>query len=88
MGPVANALWAEIYGTAHLGTIRALVTSALVLASALGPGLAGSLIDAGIPLTTQAFFYAAFCLIAVAGYFALIPALGRRVLETRQDAAA
>ncbi len=88
MGPVVNALWAEIYGTAHLGTIRALVTSALVLASALGPGLAGYLIDAGIPLTVQAFFYAAFCLAAVAGYFVLIPALRKRVLETRQDAEA
>lgn len=85
MGPVTGALWAEVYGTAHLGTIRALATSALVLASALGPGLAGTLIDAGIPLTTQAFFYAAFCLIATIGYLALMPRLRARVAEIKAD---
>ena len=79
MSPVVGALWAELYGTAHIGAIRALTTSALVLASAIGPGLAGTLIDAGMPLDRQAFFYAAFCALAVIGYLMLAPALGRRV---------
>ena len=50
---VVGALWAELYGTAHLGAIKALVTSASVGASALAPGLLGWLIDAGIGIETQ-----------------------------------
>ena len=61
MSPVVGALWAEIYGTAHLGAIRALATAALVAASAIGPGIAGYLIDAGIDLDLQSFGYAAYC---------------------------
>ena len=77
--PVVGALWAEIYGTAHIGAIRALATAALVLASAIGPGIAGGLIDAGVALDTQAFFYAGFCLVATLGYFLMSPQLDRRV---------
>lgn len=79
MSPVVGALWAELYGTAHIGAIRALATSALVLASAIGPGIAGGLIDAGIPLDKQAFVYAAFCFVAVIGYLMLMPALKNRI---------
>ena len=91
MSPVVGALWAELYGTAHIGAIRALATSALVLASAIGPGIAGALIDAGMPLDKQAFFYAAFCFAAVIGYLALRPWLAHRVAglsETSADQAA
>ncbi len=61
MSPVVGALWAEIYGTAHIGKIRALATSAMVLASAIGPGFAGVLIDLGFDLDRQGFIYAAYC---------------------------
>jgi MFS family permease len=59
MNPVVGALWVELYGTAHIGAIRSLVTAYLVAASALGPGLAGALIDTGAELDAQAFGYAA-----------------------------
>jgi MFS family permease len=42
------ALWAEVYGLAHLGAIRALVVALSVFASALGPPVMGALIDADI----------------------------------------
>ena len=38
------------------------MTALLVAASALGPGLAGVLIDTGIELDMQAYGYAAWCL--------------------------
>jgi MFS family permease len=58
--PVLGAVWAELYGTAHLGAIRALVTSGMVFASAVGPGLAGMLIDAGVELDIQAIYYGGY----------------------------
>jgi len=76
--PIVGALWAEIYGSAHIGAIRALATAAFVLASAVGPGLAGMLIDAGIELEAQAFFYAAYCIAMSAIYFAVRPYLAQR----------
>jgi MFS family permease len=78
MNPVVGALWAEIYGTAHIGAIRSLVMALLVAASALGPGLAGALIDTGVELDTQAFGYAAWCLLWASTYFYLQGALRRR----------
>ncbi|WP_323763784.1 MFS transporter [Marinovum sp.] len=48
-----NAFWAEFYGTAHLGSIKAMAAAVMVLGSALGPGLTGVLIDAGVGIETQ-----------------------------------
>ncbi|QKV17664.1 MFS transporter [Oricola thermophila] len=45
---VFGALWPEMYGTRHLGAIKAAATSIMVLSTALGPGLSGWLIDAGV----------------------------------------
>lgn len=59
-----NAFWAEFYGTAHIGAIKSLATAAMVLGSAIGPGLTGVLIDRGIGLETQFLW--------VAGLFAVI----------------
>lgn len=58
-----NAFWAEFYGTAHIGAIKALATAVMVLGSAIGPGLTGVLIDIGIDLGPQ--------YIGVAIYFTL-----------------
>lgn len=74
-----NAVLAEIYGTAHLGAIRALVTATMVLASALGPGIVGVLIDAGLPLATQAPGFALHGVAVSALYFLLTPRLSARI---------
>lgn len=81
MSTTVGALWAELYGTRHIGAIRALATSAFVFASALGPGLAGYLIDTGMPLDQQAFFYASFCLVASLVYWLTRPLFRARVAE-------
>jgi MFS family permease len=81
---VVSVVWAELYGTTHLGSIRSVATAGLVLASAAGPGLAGILIDFGIPLERQCLFYAIYCAIASGGYLLLQPRLR---LQVRANAA-
>ena len=56
-----GALWPEVYGTRHLGSVRSLIVSASVLATAAGPGLTGTLIDAGIDLTIQMQVLGLYC---------------------------
>lgn len=58
-----NAFWAEFYGTRHLGAIKSMATAIMVLGSAIGPGLTGVLMDAGVVLTAQ--------YLGVAGFFIL-----------------
>lgn len=69
-----GALWPEVYGVGHLGGIRAIIVSAMVLATAIGPGLTGFLIDAGVALPIQLLVMSAWCL---AGAAALWLAAGR-----------
>lgn len=59
-----GALWPEVYGTRHLGSIRAVIVSAMVLVTALGPGISGILIDRGIDLPAQLLVMAVWCLLA------------------------
>ncbi|MBT8486808.1 MAG: MFS transporter [Phycisphaerae bacterium] len=47
-GPILGALWAELYGVRHLGSIRALVSALMVFATAGSPAIMGWLIDAEI----------------------------------------
>lgn len=54
------AFWAEIYGTRHIGAIKALAAAAMVFGSAIGPGLTGGLIDLGIGLNAQYMGIAVF----------------------------
>lgn len=58
-----NAFWAEYYGTAHIGAIKAMAAAVMVFGSAIGPGVTGFLIDAGIGLERQ--------FVGVAAYFLL-----------------
>jgi MFS family permease len=60
-----GALWPEIYGVDNLGAIRSVTVTAMVLASAAGPGITGTLIDAGIALPTQMVWFGIYCLAAV-----------------------
>ena len=59
-----TALWAELYGTAHLGAIRSLAGAISVFASALGPVLAGVLLDAGMAMESIGLGFAAYGLLA------------------------
>jgi len=59
-----GSLWPEVYGTAYLGSIRAVTVSAAVVATAAGPGLTGTLIDLGIALPQQFWYFGMYCLLA------------------------
>lgn len=49
-----GALWAEMYGVLHLGSIRSFVWSLVVFASAIAPALFGWLLDAGVRIESIA----------------------------------
>lgn len=63
---MTQALWGAllpaIYGTRNLGSIRALVTTVMVVSTAIGPGLTGVLIDWGIDFPRQSLALGAWCL--------------------------
>lgn len=59
-----GALWPEVYGLANLGGIRAIIVSAMVLATALGPGISGALIDRGVSLPRQMLWLSGWCITA------------------------
>lgn len=43
--PILNAMWAEVYGTGSLGSVRSLVSSMMVMSTALAPPLFGLMLD-------------------------------------------
>jgi MFS family permease len=47
---VPSAMWAEVYGVAHLGAIRALVSAIVVVSTAVSPAAMGGLIDLGVSM--------------------------------------
>ena len=59
-----GALWPEIYGLANLGAVRSITVSAAVLATAIGPGVTGTLIDRGMSLPAQMIFLGVYCFLA------------------------
>jgi len=48
-----GALWPEVYGSRYLGSIRSVVVALMVFATAMGPGVTGYLIDAGVSYPLQ-----------------------------------
>ncbi len=59
-----SAFWAEYFGTRHLGAIKAMATALMVLGSAIGPGLTGWIIDAGLNYSDQMTWVAGYYLLA------------------------
>jgi predicted MFS family arabinose efflux permease len=75
---LASAFWAEHYGTQHLGAIKSAAVAVMVLASAIGPGVTGVLIDAGLGFETQMALMSAWC-----GVAAVLAAMGLRLAARR-----
>ena len=63
---LTGALWPELYGTANLGSIRSLIVALMVFSTALGPGITGFLIDAGVPYPSQIFAMSLYCVVCMA----------------------
>ena len=70
-GTVSVAFWSEIYGTKHIGAIKALAAAFMVFGSAIGPLITGHLIDLGHSFPSQMPAYVIY-IFAVCGltYFA------------------
>lgn len=68
---VSSAVMAELYGTRYIGAIKSLGHALMVGSTALGPGVTGALIDAGVPLSTQFLGMALYALLVSAALFAL-----------------
>jgi len=62
--PVVNAMWAEVYGVRHLGAIKAMTSSLMVLATALSPIAFGAMLDGGIGFDAIALMAAAGAMLA------------------------
>jgi len=76
---VFGAVWPEVYGTRHLGAIRAVVSAAMVFASALGPGVTGWLIDQGVGFEFQLKIMAIYCLVTMMTLFRVSKKLDARM---------
>jgi MFS family permease len=62
-GALWGALLPAVYGTRHLGSVRSLVTTIMVVSTAVGPAITGILIDGGIDFPRQAYFLGGWCLL-------------------------
>jgi len=69
-GPVVGSLWVEIYGNQHIGAIRSMVTSLMVVSTAISPVLFGWLFDNGVTYTQVMvalllYIFTAWCLMKI-----------------------
>ncbi|MFQ5845088.1 MAG: MFS transporter, partial [Planctomycetota bacterium] len=78
--PVTGAAWAELYGVAHLGAIRALTSALMVFSTALAPVTMGWLFDAGTTVEALARMCAGYVALSV-GLAALA---ARRCVSSRR----
>lgn len=63
---IFNAVWVEVYGSKHLGSIRALTSSMVILSTSVSPVLLGVLIDVGVSGRTILYAMAGYALCASA----------------------
>ncbi|MCA1241601.1 MFS transporter [Stappia stellulata] len=77
-----GSLWPEIYGTRHLGAVRSVTVAMMVLASAIGPGLTGSLIDLGVAYETQILAMAGYCFVTAIAMAIVSSRVRRRFVST------
>ncbi len=77
-----GSLWPDVYGTRHLGAIRGVLTAILAFATAIGPGVSGWLIDAGIDLQAQLHAMGLYCVAMLPIQYAATRRVARRAQLT------
>lgn len=75
-----GAFLPRVYGTRHLGAVRSLQTVIMVVSTAIGPGITGVLIDAGVSFPVQGIALAVWCIALSA---AMVPVSLRLSREMR-----
>lgn len=88
MVTIIGSLWPTLYGTRWIGSIKSLSTATLVVATALGPGITGFIIDWGYTFPQQAPFLAAYCVAASLIFLITAPRLTRAIAAAPASAAA
>lgn len=83
VGVVIGALIADLYGARWLGGIRALITAISVLASALGPGVSGLLLDLDVGIEAQCAGMGVY-LFATSLWFIVVSHRARKLLPARE----
>lgn len=63
---ILGAMWAEVYGVAHLGAIRALTSALMVFSTSLSPAALGLLIDAGVSMEAISLMAVAYIAVSIA----------------------
>ena len=81
-----GALWPEVYGTRHLGSVRSITVALMVFATALGPGVTGILIDAGVSYFAQFRVMGSYCLFAALAMIIVSRRLVHRLARERAEA--
>ncbi len=88
---MAGALWGTFlpaaYGTRHLGAVRSLATVLMVVASAIGPGVTGVLIDHGVNLPQQCLAMGLWCLALSAAAIPIARRARREAATPRMETA-
>lgn len=77
--PVSGAMWPGLYGTRHLGAIRSMLSSVMVLATGLAPASFGYLLDAGVTIRQIAAGGAIYTALS------LVPLSVMVISESRKD---
>lgn len=74
-GNIKSALWAELYGTEYLGTIRSLFSSLMVFSTAMSPFLMGWAIDHDVSM--ESIILAAIATVVVATLLTFVAFWGK-----------
>lgn len=88
---ISTTLWGvllpAVYGTQHLGSIRSLTMTIMVISTAIGPGITGILIDHRINFPVQSLFMGGWCLLLALGCWMISRRLARELSLTRIEPA-
>lgn len=76
-----GAIWPELYGTKHLGSIRSIIVAITVFGTAAGPGITGWLIDINVSYSKQITAMGIYCLCACFGMHLISKAIKRRAAD-------
>ena len=76
---LTNAMWAELYGVASLGTIRSVASAMMVFSSAISPVLLGVMLDEGWTMTLLILFCLGIALVAIVPLIFLVRLQQRKI---------
>lgn len=80
-----GVLFPLVYGTRHLGSIRSMTTTIMVVSTAIGPGVTGLLIDQGVTFPAQGLTMGIWCLLLSLACIFIARRLTRELADQPND---